>query len=221
MIEWIKKHKKLIVLFFLFICIGIPFIIHCLFKIYPSEEYSFFIAEWGAGELLQYYGGVLAFLGTVVLGALSLYQNDIIRRESDKRIESQEKRERDANMPRFRVKFVSCSGMLSDMKVKIENISENVANDVLVYNICVVKDKDVIWKYSNALRREVIKPNDELLVDLGTESVVEKQISIQFDFKCNDKYGDEHRYHVYGYCENNNSTPYFKLKELVDEKQIC
>ena len=53
-------------------------IIHCLFKIHPTEDYDFFVAEWSAGELLQYYGGVLAFSGTVILGALSLHQNEII-----------------------------------------------------------------------------------------------------------------------------------------------
>ena len=56
-----------------------------------------FFAEWSAGELLQYYGGVLAFAGTVILGALSLHQNEIIKQESDKRIAMQEKREHDSN----------------------------------------------------------------------------------------------------------------------------
>lgn len=32
----------------------------------------------------------------------------------------------------FRVKFLYCSGGHSNMKVKIENISDNVANDILV-----------------------------------------------------------------------------------------
>ena len=108
---------------FVFIVIGVPFIFHCLFKLHPTEKFSFFVAEWSAGELLQYYGGVLAFAGTVILGALSLHQNEIIKQESDKRIAMQEKREHDSNMPRFRVKFLYCSGGHSNMKVKIENIS--------------------------------------------------------------------------------------------------
>ena len=43
----------------------------------------------------------------------------------------QKKREHDSNMPRFRVKFLYCSGWNSNMKAKIENISDNVANDEL------------------------------------------------------------------------------------------
>ena len=74
------------------------------------------------------------------------------------------------------------------MKVKIENISDNVANEILVYKICVVKDKNVIWKYPNAVKYDVIKANDELEVELKTEEIQEDKVSIQFDFRCNDKY---------------------------------
>ena len=110
MLEWIKRHKVFVIICFVIIVIGVPFAIHCLFKIHPTEDYDFFVAEWSAGELLQYYGGVLAFSGTVILGALSLHQNEIIKQESDKRIAIQEKREHDSNMPRFRVKFLCCNG---------------------------------------------------------------------------------------------------------------
>lgn len=105
MLEWIKRHKVFVIICFVIIVIGVPFAIHCLFKIHPTEDYDFFVAEWSAGELLQYYGGVLAFSGTVILGALSLHQNEIIKQESDKRIAIQEKREHDSNMPRFVLSF--------------------------------------------------------------------------------------------------------------------
>lgn len=137
-----------------------------------------------------------------------------IKQESDKRIAMQEKREHDSNMPRFRVKFLYCSGGHSNMKVKIENISDNVANDILVYRICIVKNKDKIWKCSTATRYNVIKANDELEVELKTEEIREDKYTIQFDFKCNDKYGEEHKYHAYAFCENNSSTPYFSLEEI-------
>lgn len=102
----------------------------------------------------------------------------------------------------------------ANMKVKIENISDNVANDILVYRICIVKNKDKIWKCSTATRYNVIKANDELEVELKTEEIREDKYTIQFDFKCNDKYGEEHKYHAYAFCENNSSTPYFSLEEI-------
>ena len=44
-----------------------------------------FQAEWSAGDALGYYGAVLSFLGTVILGALALYQNHIIKEEANKK----------------------------------------------------------------------------------------------------------------------------------------
>lgn len=74
-------------------------------------------------------------------------------------------------MPRFRVKFLYCSGWNSNMKAKIENISDNVSNDVLVYRICIVKNKEKIWKCSTATKYDVIKANDELEVELKTKEI--------------------------------------------------
>ena len=52
MLEWIKRHKVFVIICFVIIVIGVPFAIHCLFKIHPTEDYDFFVAEWSAGELL-------------------------------------------------------------------------------------------------------------------------------------------------------------------------
>ena len=83
MIDWINKHKVsfgLICLAVLFLLIGVPLIINILFKI-PATT-TFLEAEWNASDALAYYGAILSFIGTVVLGALALYQNHIIREES-------------------------------------------------------------------------------------------------------------------------------------------
>ena len=54
-------------------------------------------------------------------------------------------------------------------------------------------------------------------MELKTEEIQEDKVSIQFDFRCNDKYGEEHKYHVYSFCESNSSTPYFSIKEIFEE----
>ena len=84
MLEWIKRHKVFVIICFVIIVIGVPFAIHCLFKIHPTEDYDFFVAEWSAGELLQYYGGVLAFSGTVILGALSCIKTKLLNKNQIK-----------------------------------------------------------------------------------------------------------------------------------------
>ena len=81
MFDWMKNHKKIIAFIIFMIIFGVPLIIHILFKLHPNND--FFVAEWSAGELLSYYGSILAFLGTVILGDFSLYQNLISIHESD------------------------------------------------------------------------------------------------------------------------------------------
>lgn len=80
--DWIKRHRFMLFLLSLFLLLCVPLIIHIIFKI-PSEH-SFITPEWSAGELLSYYGAILAFLGTVFLGALALYQNDLFKKQNDK-----------------------------------------------------------------------------------------------------------------------------------------
>ena len=113
MFEWIKKHKIFVVVLSFFIILGIPFLIHVLFKIHPKND--FWVAEWTAGELLGYYGAILAFIGTVVLGMLALYQNHIIKVESDRRAELLEERERESNMPKFIASCRQCNGNTSNL----------------------------------------------------------------------------------------------------------
>lgn len=51
----------------------IPFIIHCIFKFSPGNE--FWSAEWTAGEVLGFYGAFLGFVDATVLGVVAVWQN--------------------------------------------------------------------------------------------------------------------------------------------------
>ena len=71
MIDWFKKHRVLFALIcvvILLLLMGVPFVINILFKINATTD--ILVAEWSAGDALRYYGAILSFLGTVVLGAL-------------------------------------------------------------------------------------------------------------------------------------------------------
>lgn len=71
--SWTKNNKLLLLGILLFIIIPI-FIAHILFSIPACNEY--WTAKWSPGDLLNYFGASLAFLGTIVLGSVSLYQNN-------------------------------------------------------------------------------------------------------------------------------------------------
>ena len=79
-----ENHKKKIVTALFVAIIGVPLIIHVLFKIHPAV--SFFSAEWSAGDLLGFYGVLLGACATVagvyltVRYAQANYREDVINR---------------------------------------------------------------------------------------------------------------------------------------------
>lgn len=77
LMKWILKHKICIGCIFFVLIIGVPFIIHVLFSVKIQND--FFVAKWSAGELLSYYGTILSFLGTIILGIIAIKQNNQIR----------------------------------------------------------------------------------------------------------------------------------------------
>lgn len=81
-INWIKEHKMAtflvcIVLFFL------PLIlVHSLFK--WNSGISWLSAEWSAGDVLAYIAGFEAFIGTIALGIVTVYQSEKASQENEK-----------------------------------------------------------------------------------------------------------------------------------------
>lgn len=85
-LEWINKHKKLTVIL-LVIAIFLPIVtIHILFKI--RSNCYWIEAEWGAGDVLGYFGDVLSFTGTVVLGYVAIRQTEKANLISEKLLET-------------------------------------------------------------------------------------------------------------------------------------
>lgn len=77
----IKKHK----ISTLIVCIGMFFLplifVHIIFK--WNSEIDWLSAEWSAGEVLQYIAGFETFIGTVVLGLVTVYQNTKLSKENN------------------------------------------------------------------------------------------------------------------------------------------
>lgn len=126
-LAWIRKHWLLTAVIAFFT----PIIaIHILFKLNLGLE--FLVPEWLAGDLLSYVSGFEAFVGTVALGALALWQNQIIHRQH---IESLE--------PTLSMKLVQFRGMLylviqntgptpaKEIRISVERIENNGDNQEL------------------------------------------------------------------------------------------
>ncbi len=213
MFDWMKNHKKLIAFIIFMIIFGVPFIIHILFKLYPNND--FFVAEWSAGELLSYYGSILAFLGTVILGALSLYQNHLIKQESDKRSELLEQREHESNMPRFRINYLFSERDNSKLKFNIENISPNVANNIMLGPIQVVNEKkEVVWSHTTIIHIDTILSNQKREISLLNPPLSENHCCFKMQMHCQDKFAEIHRYKIWAFCEFKANTPHFQIEEI-------
>lgn len=111
---WFKNNKLATAL--LILCaFFLPLLaVHICFKV--SLNISWFTAEWSAGELIGYIAGFEAFLGTVALGALALWQNEQIHSQY---IESLE--------PTFSMELIELDGLLY---LTIENTGQIEAKDI-------------------------------------------------------------------------------------------
>lgn len=211
--DWIKKHWIYVLLLALVIVLGVPFGIHLLFKIHPRV--AFFSAEWSAGDALTYYGSVLSFVGTVVLGALALYQNRLIKIEADKRAAILEEKEHEKNMPRFAVKSRGCRGNCSYFHFDIKNISDNSATEIKIFNIHIsAGDGRKLWDSSKAYVYDSIAANSQIEVKLDNPSVQEDGSMFSMQMKCRDKYNEFHQYIINGIYHIKNYYPQLEITEL-------
>lgn len=213
MIEWMKKHIKLIIVLLALSIVVFPCIIHILFKIEVRND--FFVAEWTAGELLLYYGSVLSFLGTVILGALALYQNHIIKEEADKKTAIIEQREHEKNMPRFEVSMVSRSGQNSKLKLSIMNITNNTANGIEVYNIHIIdEDDNNIWESNKKYAFNHINNSKIEYIELLNPCISIQNPILSMEMRCLDKYFEKHTYVIKGALEVIDGICTFKVSEI-------
>jgi len=118
-----RKRKQIAIivvlsLLFIVFVIGIPLLINLVFKI--KAPFSFLVAEWSVGDVLEYYGAILVFLGTGVLSLLALYQNNVFKAQNDRLMQLQ-------NAPYF--SYVDLK--FSESRNTTINVIENQCNFVL------------------------------------------------------------------------------------------
>ena len=196
MIDWFKKHRVLFALIcvvILLLLMGVPFVINILFKINATTD--ILVAEWSAGDALGYYGAILSFLGTVVLGALALYQNHIIKTEADKKTALAEEQERAENMPRFFLRFQCASGFCGSLKFAVMNVSNNIAYTVDVYDIKIKGGSKTIWESDDTYGAPVINPQKEMTIQTKSPATNETgEFTLFATMSCMDKYDGKHEY---------------------------
>ena len=84
-LKWINEHKKLSVLLIVIIVFMPIIVIHFLFKI--KTGCYWITPKWGAGDVLGYFGDVLSFVGTIILGYVAICQTQKANNISEKLME--------------------------------------------------------------------------------------------------------------------------------------
>ena len=191
---------------------GIPFLINILYKF--DIGFEILRAEWSAGDALSYYGAILSFIGTVGLGALAMYQNHIIRTESDKQAHLLEQRNLIENMPKFKVAFRGSNGGYSNFRFCIENITENIATDILVYNIQLCEEEKEPIVFSENFSVAVLKSNNPWEIGLKNKPITNQDAFFTLMMFCKDKYEEVHEYIIKVTFKNGKYN--FKLSEITD-----
>lgn len=171
--------------------VGVPIIIHILFKI--KLDIKWIEAEWTAGEFLAYYGNVLSFLGTIVLSSLALWQNKKIKDESDRHTQYLENLEIEKNTPHFIAKKMDSGPDNNNLEISINNISDNVAYNVRIFNFRIYNQKKILWETKRSWNYQAIKPNDQVSIQLDNLAILEESV-LKFKMLSNDKFFMEHHY---------------------------
>lgn len=193
--EWIKKHIFIVVLIMVLLIIGIPFVIYISFRI-PSPIHLLEAGpEWNEGVVLGYYGSILGFLGTVVLSMLALYQNQEIKKEADKRTEIFE---REKHSPKLKCKLFGSNGAYMNMHYLLENISNNLADKIVISNFEVFNDLGVSVFISSDPRVSTnsLRGGEKMEFSFSNSCLEGVDLKLVFNVQCQDKFNNLHEYNA-------------------------
>ena len=176
--------------------IGMPLLINKAFTV-PAKR-ALFAVDWDAKDALAYYGSALGFIGTAIFSGLALWQNHVIKTESDKHTEHLEQMEKRKNMPILYVGGGSYNGSCQNMTFNIQNLSENIALDVVVSRVYILnKDGTEFWVSEGEYKCPHLGKGS-IGVSMKNPGLTNLEQIVSFQISFQDKFGDYHRIMVEG-----------------------
>lgn len=190
--EWIKKHWFIVTLICIFLILGVPFLIHIFYKIPASKD--FWVSDWESGNLLEFYGSMLGFISTVILSLLALWQNEVIKKESEKREELLEKMEVAKHLPLLKCSNLMCDGSYENLCLELENVSDNLATDIEVTNFTATNIEGQILTESKSVRiwKTSLVGRDKTKINFINNPIKDEKIRITMGLSFNDKFLKPH-----------------------------
>ena len=122
-----------------FLLINIPYLINELYMMGNGYE-----TDWGAKDVLSFYGDVLAFIGTTVLGIVAFFQNKKLHEETERR----EKMNNSRTLPSLLYdSFLFDVGTELGLQIELVNqISSDFSDKTAKYTVYVQPNKKTMKK---------------------------------------------------------------------------
>lgn len=172
MINWMKEHKVIsfliVSLLLVFILIVMPLVINAVY--YMEAPCSFLKVGYDISSILNFYGAVLTFIGTVSLGIITVFQNYLSQKKSDEvnrltlelqkksmvlaeqKYEKEKQFEKNKNIPKFEIHNVSSNGNYMNLQVTMKNVSNNIVSSIKPISFTVIDDKNSILISSDNIK---------------------------------------------------------------------
>jgi len=208
-----KRYKFIIgigiVLFLsvIFFIIVMPLILN---KIYYSDSQShFFEVNFSLDTILGYYGTVLTFIGTTLLGAITVYQNHIAQKKTDEvnrlTLELQNKvaflaeeqykqviAQSEKNVPKFELQIDLISGYYKDLRCILKNVSDTIVSGINHLSFGVVNELENITTVNviTKIKKSSLSSGEATTISFSNIALNGLGNDIFWRFKCEDSYGN-------------------------------
>jgi len=180
-----KTYKIIIYVAIAVLIIGalgiLPFIINWIYS--QKAPLDFFVTLFDASDFLVYYASALSFLGTLILGVLTLFQNKRAQEKTDEinqlKLELQkksmvlaeeryEKENDNAIIPKLEISISGYSGNYMNPRIKVRNVSPLIISNLTFISGCVkTADGEILRNVTNSkFNSRSLPSNGETILDL-------------------------------------------------------
>lgn len=197
----------------LFSIVGVPLLINWAYSV--PAWCDFFAVDWEAKDALSYYGDALGFMGTVIFSGLALWQNHVIKTESDKQQELLAQMEVIKYAPHIVVKSPVAYGNASNLKISLKNTSENIAEKICATGFAIIDETGAaLWSSDSVMTCDYLVNDREMQICWENPKVESNKHRFVFKLKFSDMFGNEHSYKAIGSFKDKVNVPQFKLIKL-------
>jgi len=179
-----KRSLIIYILIILVVCIFLvllPLVINHIYYLEAPSE--FFITDLNVADFVVYYASALSFLGSLILGVLTLHQNKRAQEKTDEinqlKLELQkksmvlaeeryEKENDNAIIPKLEISISGYSGNYMNPRIKVRNVSPLIISNLTFISGCVkTADGEILRNVTNSkFNSRSLPSNGETILDL-------------------------------------------------------